>query len=492
MTRTTRVPRVDVMVGGSALADVQSITVNAAVNLPDQLDVALRGAAPSALRAGAAVQVEVDGQRGALFRGEVVAVEHVFGADGVRITRLRAYDGLHRLRLRHDVATYAEVSIGSLAERWAGEAGLAAKIEADGPDLRTVSQLGESALDVLRELSNRCGVLFHTRDDVVHLFGRNGVGDPLQLRWGETLREARLELNSAAGPRPVHVAGWDPLFADTMRADESDSDAGAAPGPDETGVAGPVPLAGVVVSSEAEASALADAELGRRASAAKTLWAIADGDSRLRPGAIVEVGGDERLDGRYLLTHVSHRVDDRSGFFTELSTRLPRVGRDAGRGCDVQLATVADVDDPDALGRVAVTFDALADSSSLWLQVVVPGAGAGKGITMLPNVGDRVAVLAPSRQVGRAVVLGGLFGAAGAPDPGVVEGAVRRASWRTAGGRVVQLDDHASSVRVEDGNGSHIEMSPERVIVHSAVDLQLDAPGRTVTITAASVDFVQE
>jgi uncharacterized protein involved in type VI secretion and phage assembly len=494
MTRTSRVPRVDVKVGTSTLDEIRSITVNASVNLPDQLDLALSGDAPSVVRAGAVVQVEVEGQRDALFIGEIVAVEHIFGADGLRTTRIRAYDRLHRLRLRHDVATYADVSLGSLAEGWAGDVGLATKIMADGPELCIVTQIGESALDVLRELSGRSGVLFHTRDDVVYLFDDHGVGDPVSMVWGDTLREARFEMNAAAGSRPVHASGWDPLLADAVRAEVDGDEPGAAPQATDIGATGPVPLAGLAVSTIGEATAAAKAELHRRASTARSLWAVADGHSRLRPGAIVEVGGDERLDGRYLLTHVSHRIDDRSGFVTEFSTRLPhlpRLDRSAGRGFDVQLATVADVDDPDGRGRIAVTFDALADSSSLWLQVVIPGAGRGKGMVMIPDVGDRVVVLAPAGQAGRGLVLGGLFGAEGAPDPGVVDGTVNRASWRTAGGRIVQLDDAASSIRIDDGNGSHIDMSPECVVVHSATDLQLDAPGRAITITAASVDFVQ-
>ena len=53
----------------------------------------------------------------------------------------------------------------------------------------------------------------------------------------------------------------------------------------------------------------------------------------------------------------------------------------------------------------------------------------------------------------------------------------------------MRLDDERRAVRLEDATGSFIDLSPERVLVHAAVDLTLEAPGRAVLVTAASVDF---
>ena len=145
---------------------------------------------------------------------------------------------------------------------------------------------------------------------------------------------------------------------------------------------------------------------------------------------------------------------------------------------------------PGSAGTTVTVLDAVGGVETEWLPVLSSGAGRDKGLVMLPDTGDHVLVLAPPGDPGRGIVLGGLYGAEGAPDPGVVAGAVRRSTWRTAGSQLIRLDDEHRAVRLEDATGSFIELSPERVVVHAAVDLALEAPGRAVTITARSVDFL--
>ena len=475
-----RLPRLAVTidgatVGGAGAAALRAVTVTQRANLPDQVEIVAASGAIAGLRPGTPLRLDVEGHSVPLFTGELVAVEQVYGPDGGRTTRGRGYDALHHLRVRHDVAVHEGVTMGALAKAWCTELGLSTQVTADGPQLDRLVQPGESALGVLQSLSARSGVMFHLRQKTLHLFGPDGVGDVLPLRWGSTLREVRLDENTTAAPRPVRVEAWDPLAASTFSVEEPGQ--GAA-----------VPIAGAVASTEEEAAALARALSGRRARAAAALWGVADGDPRLRPGAVVALSGDEALRGTHTLMAVTHRFDDATGFSSELSTALAPPGEAAGAP-GIQLGTVADVADPDGLGRVAVTVDALDRVATSWLQVLTVGAGDDKGLVMLPDVGDRVLVLAPAGDVGRGIVLGGLYGAAGAYDPGVVEAAVQRCTWRTRGGQLVRLDDERRAVRLEDATGSFIDLSPERVLVHAAVDLTLEAPGRAVLVTAASVDF---
>jgi phage gp45-like len=70
-------------------------------------------------------------------------------------------------------------------------------------------------------------------------------------------------------------------------------------------------------------------------------------------------------------------------------------------------------------------------------------------------------------------------------------GAVRRWSLRTPGGQTVVLDDEAGRVRIGNAAGSVVELGPDRLRVHATTDIVLEAPGRAVTIRAATVDFVQ-
>ncbi|HYE99996.1 MAG TPA: type IV secretion protein Rhs, partial [Planctomycetota bacterium] len=59
----------------------------------------------------------------------------------------------------------------------------------------------------------------------------------------------------------------------------------------------------------------------------------------------------------------------------------------------------------------------------------------------------------------------------------------------TPGGQRLRLDDHANAVRLENRDGSYVELGPERATVHAATDLCLEAPGRAVTIRGRTVDF---
>jgi hypothetical protein len=113
-------------------------------------------------------------------------------------------------------------------------------------------------------------------------------------------------------------------------------------------------------------------------------------------------------------------------------------------------------------------------------------------LVALPDVGDTVLVVLPSGGAGGVgVVMGGLYGTKSPPDSGVEGGATKRYTLRTPAGQLVTLDDANKAVRLEDETGSYLELTPEKVLLHAAVDLALEAPGRAVTVTGNTIDFRQ-
>jgi phage baseplate assembly protein gpV len=249
-------------------------------------------------------------------------------------------------------------------------------------------------------------------------------------------------------------------------------------------------LVGQTAADARHAEAAAQAELDRRAAYQVHLWGLAEGSTDLRPGRPVLIEGvDAQLAGRYVLTEVRHTVDARRGYVSELSTAPPSPLSRAAPTPAVTLGRVTRVDDPQDLGRVRVALPAYGDTESEWLQTLIPGAGEGKGLVALPDVGDRVLVLLASGDPGQSVVLGGLYGTQGPPDSGVEGGAVRRYTLRTPGGQQVVLDDARRSVRLSDRTGNRVELSPSRLRVHAAVDLEIEAPGKAVTIRGETIDF---
>jgi phage baseplate assembly protein V len=151
---------------------------------------------------------------------------------------------------------------------------------------------------------------------------------------------------------------------------------------------------------------------------------------------------------------------------------------------------VTDIHDPKKLGRVKVLLPACENNETDWMNVLLPAAGQGKGLVMLPDKGDQVLVVFLNNDPARGVVLGGIYGASKhPPDWGIEGGKVQRYTVMTPGGQHIMLDDHTQAVRVENKHGSYVELTPKKVRLHSEADIEIEAPGNNVTIRGRRVDF---
>jgi phage protein D/phage baseplate assembly protein gpV len=480
----------------AAINELAAVRVRQRLAAPAQCELAFHGPVETDLpRPGADLRVAVSGHDTRLFEGEVTAVEHVFGPDRDYSLVVRSYDALHRLRKRHQARAFVQTTVDSVANELAHDVGLDSQAAESGPVWQNIVQHNETDLELLVVLAARCGLYPVIRDGVLHLITLEGEGRSVELTLGEELLEARVELNGERAARSVKAMGWDPLRAETHEAEASSPrtgrDIGAEVDPTDVGGTGEVTLFGEYASDEAHAAALAQAELDARAAGEVTFWGVAEGDPELAAGTPVELSGlREELDGTYVLTDVTHTIEGTRGYLTELSSAPPDVRR-RRTAASAALGEVTSVDDPDGRGRVRVGFPAHGDVESDWLGVVVPGAGGDRGIVALPDVGDRVLVAFAHEDPATGVILGGLYGAGGPPDTGVANAAVRRFSMRTSGGQWITLDDENQRLRLEDVTGSSVELSPDQVTVHAAVDLTIEAPGRAVVVRAKTVDFEQ-
>ncbi len=77
----------------------------------------------------------------------------------------------------------------------------------------------------------------------------------------------------------------------------------------------------------------------------------------------------------------------------------------------------------------------------------------------------------------------------GWPDAGVEGGAVKRYTLLTPGGQRIRLDDGGQAIRLENHQGSFVELAPGRLKVHAETDLELEAPGKNVVIRGQRIDF---
>ncbi len=493
------VPRLRISIGGALLAPgdehrVLEVRVRRRLSQPAQAEVVFAEPPAALLELGARLEIQACAPSRSLFAGDLTAVEHEFEPTGGRVVRVRAYDVLHRLRKRRPLRVHVQVRASDLARELVGDLGLTVDAEAAGPLLERRAQCGPTDLDLLRAVTEECGLYFDLRGDTLRLFSLGGTGDPVLLERGKTLLQARVEQNADPACRRVAALGWDPGRAEVHRATASEPRAARLPAeataPARVGEGGEKTCAGRVMQDATQAEALAQAALDADVAREMILWAVSAGDPELRPGTPVEIRGlAPELDGLFLPTVVEHVIDARLGFVTELST-LPPVPDPAG-ATSVAVAVITDVEDPEKLGRVRATLPGMGELETGWMAVVVPGAGPGKGCVALPDVEDRVLVLLPDGDAARALVLGGLYGAGGAPDAGVEGGAVKRYTFGTPGGQTVRLDDAKGSVRVQNKDGSFVELAPGGVTLHAAADLKIEAPGKSVVIRGRTVDFQQ-
>ena len=498
-------PRLRVLLDGAPLdagraVALRRLRVAQALSAPAQCELVFQAPDERLAREGIApgtrITIEVEDHAIALFSGEVTAVEHVYTAARWLEVRVRAYDPLHRLQKRQTARAMTDVDAAAVARAVLADAAITAGVDPGDAAVVVPSLLQHDQTDfeLLREVCERTGLYFVLRQGTLHLLTLEGVsgGEPPELALGDGLLAATFELNAAPTCRRVVARGWDPARALALEAQVEEPRSGrvaaARVALADVGGADERLIGSVTGAGDAHARLIAQAELDRAVAGELTLRGTAQGDPALRPGTAVEVTGvADRLAGTYILTEVVHTIDPETGYLAAISTSPPPPPARGG-GMEIALGTVSTVDDPAKLGRVRVRLPAFGDLETGWLQVLGVGAGAKKGLSILPDTGDRVLVALVRGDLGQAIVLGGLYGDAN-PDPGVEDGSVRRFSLQTAGGQRVVFDDKRRTLQISDAKGSHLEIGPDGVALHSEVPLTIEAPGNRLVFRASAIDF---
>jgi phage protein D/phage baseplate assembly protein gpV len=488
----------DVALTGRHAARVEGVLVQQQLSMPTlcELTFAVSNedrAQEVPIWPGASLRLELQGELLPLFSGQVTAVEYGYHPSTGHEVRVRAYDALHTLRKRQPIRAHVQVTLESLARELVGDLGLTIESTAPGPVWQRLIQHAQSDLELLTDVAARCGAYLTVRNTTLHLLTLEGIGDPVPLRMGESLLEARIEVNTDPACRSVSAMGWDPSRVETFQATADHARAGrlemSETAPDRLGTPGHRTLADEIATAEDQVTAAAQAELDARVAREIVLRGSAPGDVRLAPGARVRLSGvTPPFAGEYVLTRVRHSIDRQRGYVTEISTEPP-ASRARTRGAIAAYGIVTRIDDPDGLGRVRVKLPTYGDLETEWMGVLTPGAGAGKGLVTLPDVDDQVLVLFAQGDPASGVVLGGLYGLGAPPDSGLEEGVIARYTLLTPGRQRVQLDDSRKLLRVENSEGSYVELAPGRMVLHAETDLLIEAPGRRVVIQGQAIDF---
>jgi len=149
---------------------------------------------------------------------------------------------------------------------------------------------------------------------------------------------------------------------------------------------------------------------------------------------------------------------------------------DSTRG-SLLVGVVVDLDDPDRLGRVKVSYPELDNKHSDWAPMATLMAGKNRGSLFRPEKGDEVLVGFLQGDMRAPYVLGGVWSKPDPPPPD--DGKQAENNWRlitSRSGHVLRFDDTKGTERIEI-----IDSGGKRRVV-------LDTAGRKVTVTAEEGD----
>ncbi len=504
MSHVFALPKITIAFNGVPLPSEETrflveVRVQQKLSLPSQCELRFAGLqAPIAslepIPAGAECRVTVSGHQVPLFIGEITVVEYNYSISNDLEIYLRAYDRLHRLRKNQPVRAFVQVTALDLAKEMVAPLGLNVKATEPGPLQHQLIQYHQSDFDILSEITESCGLYFTLGEDTLHLLTLVGLGEPMPLVRGDNLFAVKVEVNGEATCRKVSTSGWNLSQLEVHEGYANAAQIGrrtrAEISPAKLGSSGEWVQVDEAIQNEQQAQAAAQAELNVQVAREVTLSGTAEGDPRLRPGTpILLENVVAAVAGQHVLTAVTHTINTQQGFISQIST-MPPPPRARQWGSMITLAIVSRVDDPEKRGRVRVSLPVYNQIETDWLNVVMPAAGTNKGLIALPDVGDSVLLLFSHNKPERGVVLGGLSGVKRGHDSGIEGGAAEQCySFVTPKGQRIQLDDSRNCVRIENQQGSYVELSNKKVRIHSEADLQIEAPGQKVVIRGKAIDF---
>ena len=160
------------------------------------------------------------------------------------------------------------------------------------------------------------------------------------------------------------------------------------------------------------------------------------------------------------------------------------------------IGVVADLDDPEQLGRVRVRLPHLDDQVSDWCRIASPMGGKERGWYTKPELLDEVLLACEQGDPRRIYVIGTVWSKVDPPPPD--DGKKTENNWRffrSRSGHLLKFDDTSGAERIEiEGTGGKhrilIDVSGGAIeITCSTGDIKLSAPSGKLSIDATQVEI---
>lgn len=475
------------------------------LRLPDSLlvrvsDPGLENVDSSPLEIGADIELSLAAADAtsltSVFTGQIAAVEPEFTESGA-ILAARAYDGSHKLHQTKRTQTFQNMTAGDIARKVAQTEGMqTGTIDSAGPPHDFVQQNNETAWEFLWRLASRIDFEVLVIDKKL-VFRKAGAtpGAPKTLRWGENLLSFRPRVTGVQQMEEVVVRGWDPVARQAIEVTSQVQQVGSEIGISRSSVVssfggGTVTVADRPIASSAEATELAKSIASQLGNAYLEAEGTAKGDPAIAAGSKIKVEGiGDKYGGTYTLSSTTHVFRGARGYQTNftIAGRSPRSlvdlmtpSKPKSWGNSVVIGTVTQNEDPDALGRVRVSYPALSgDAEGWWARVASPSAGKDRGLLMMPVVGDEVLVAFEHDDVQRPFVIGSLWN--GKDTPGQL--VQTDGSFALASDKLVNITAK-DNISIKTDKDYTLETSGNMTQKPSG-DLTLEAGGK-VTVKAGS------
>ena len=284
--------------------------------------------AQSALRLGADLQVGT-GDAAApveIFRGKVSAIEMVCNYGQPPELVVLAEDALTGARRTRRSKVYAAMAPSDVFRTVAADLGLLPTVSGLGAPTATWVQLNETDLGFLRRLAARVDADLQVNGTALTVTPRQDVQrGTIDLTLNSQLARVRISADLADQVTGTTSAGWNPQQGSPVSGSASAMTHGG-PGSGTSGVdlaralfeVRSEHVGAIVVSSDDEAQAVAEAALDQRARRFVRAQGTAEGNARMRVGAHVRLSGvSVQFDNTYYLVQACHLFDMQQGYRTE-------------------------------------------------------------------------------------------------------------------------------------------------------------------------------
>ncbi|MBI4494446.1 MAG: VgrG-related protein [Chloroflexi bacterium] len=466
--------------------------------------------------AGIEVLLGRESSPASVFKGEVTSIELEFEQDGSPLITVRGYDKSHRLRRERKTRTFTDVSDSDLASKIARDHGLSPKTSSTSVVHKHIFQDNQTDWEFLQARANRVGYELFVRDSDLHFRKPSASEEAAEQELGKTLHQLHVRMMASAQVEQVEVQGWDPgskrqvagqAKSATVKASIGESNTGAALAKRGFSKPGKFVVAEEPVTTANEAKALAQALYDEIAGDFLQVEGVCLGNPSIAPGKMLPIKGvSKRLDGKYYLSAVTHRLTHRDGYQTQFKVngRRPTTlagllnGHGAGNRGElpnphpgVVVGLVTNNKDPDNHGRVKVKFPWLSDKEeSAWARVASPMAGASRGFYFLPEVNDEVLVAFEHGDINRPCVVGAVWNGKDSPPKPADQviggtGKVNERIIKSRLGHTIILDDsdQSPSITIVDKTGKNsikIDAQTNAITVKSDANVTVEAKAQLV------------